>query len=47
MLRAVLAGVGEDLAKKRATACVQLSSEVERATNVVAALQAGMATERL
>ena len=46
-LCAVLAGIGEDLAKKCATACVRLSSEVERAMNVVTALQVGMVTERL
>ena len=47
MLHAMLVGIGEDLAKKCMTACAQLSSEVEHAMNVVAVLQAGIATERL
>ena len=46
-LHAVLEGIGEDRTRKRSSACQKLSGEVERATTIVAALQAGMATERL
>ena len=46
-LRAVLEGIGEDRSRKRSSACQKLSGEVERAATIVAALQAGMATERL
>ena len=46
-LRTVLEGISEDRARKRSLACQKLSGEVERAAKIVAALQAGMATERL
>ena len=46
-LRAVLEGISKDRSQKRSSACQKLSGKVERAATIVAALQAGMATERL
>ena len=46
-LRVVLEGISEDRSRKGSSACQKLSGEVERATTIVAALQAGMATEQL
>ena len=46
-LHAVLEGIGEDRSRKRSSACQKLSGEVERAATIIAALQVGMATERL
>ena len=46
-LRAMLEGIGEDRSRKRSSACQKLSGEVEHAATIIAALQAGMATERL
>ena len=46
-LRAMLEGISEGHSQKRPLVCQKLSREVERATTIITALQAGMATKRL